>query len=120
MRRDSPLAVLEAVQAERLWDLPLVCSRQSLEGGQLSSWLKADYGKLDLVNSYNLLFNASLLVEAGVGYALCLDNIINATGESSLCFRPLKPSLKSQVNLVWKKHQIFFQTVRDFFEQFEE
>ena len=107
MLRDSPLAVLDAVQSEHLWDVPLICSRQALEGGQLSSWLKADYGKLNLVSSYNLLFNASLLVEAGVGYALCLDNIVNTTGESNLCFRPLDPVLKSQVNLVWKKHQIF-------------
>lgn len=107
MRRDSPLAVLDAIQAENLWDVPLICSRQALEGGQLASWLKTDYGKLNLVSSYNLLFNASLLVEAGAGYALCLDNIVNTTGESKLCFRPLWPVLESHVNLVWKKHQIF-------------
>lgn len=107
MRKDSPLTALESITAENLWGVPLICSRQALDGGQLSSWLKADYGRLNLVTSYNLLFNASLLVEAGVGYALCLDNIVNTTGESSLCFRPLSPSLESQVNLVWKKHQVF-------------
>lgn len=107
MRRDSPLAALDAIQAEDLWDVPLICSRQALEGGQLSSWLKADYGRLHIAASYNLLFNASLLVEAGAGYALCLDGIVNTTGESGLCFRPLRPALESQVNLVWKKHQLF-------------
>lgn len=106
MRRDSPLARSATIQAEDVWELPLICSRQALEGGQLSSWIKRDYAKLNLVSSYNLLFNASLLVEAGMGYALCLDNIINTT-ETPLCFRPLQPSLKSQVNLVWKKHQMF-------------
>lgn len=107
MRNDSPLAALESIRAEILRDVPLICSRQALQGGQLSSWLKADYDKLNLVTSYNLVFNASLLVEAGVGYALCLDNIVNTTGESNLCFRPLSPALESQVNLVWKKHQVF-------------
>ncbi len=107
MRQDSPLAALEAIRAEDLWDEPLICSRQALEGGQLSSWLKVDYTKLNLVASYNLLFNASLLVEAGLGYALCLDNIVNTTGESGLCFRPFKPALESHVDLVWKKHQMF-------------
>lgn len=107
MRKDSPLAALNAIQAEDMWDVPIICSRQALEGGQLSSWLKADHGKLNLIASYNLLFNASLLVEAGVGYALCLDNIVNTAGASQLCFRPLKPALESQVNLVWKKHQVF-------------
>ena len=117
MRRDSPLAALDAIQAEDLWSVPLICSRQALEGGQLASWLKADYGKLNLVCSYNLLFNASLLVETGVGYALCLDNIVNTTGESNLCFRPLRPVLESHVNLVWKKHQIFSKPSELFLNQ---
>ena len=117
MRKDSPLASLDAIQAEELWNVPLICSRQALEGGQLASWLKADYGKLNLVSSYNLLFNASLLVEAGVGYALCLDNIVNTTGESDLCFRPLSPVLESHVNLVWKKHQIFSKSSALFLNQ---
>lgn len=107
MRQDSPLAALEAIQAQDIRDEPLVCSRQALEGGQLSSWFKTDYTRLNLVASYNLLFNASLLVEAGLGYALCLDNIVNTSGESGLCFRPLKPALESHVDLVWKKHQMF-------------
>lgn len=106
MRKDSPMAALDVIQAEDLRNVPLICSRQALEGGQISSWFKADYTKLNLVASYNLLFNASLLVEAGVGYALCLDHIINTAG-GNLCFRPLKPALRSQVNLVWKKYQMF-------------
>lgn len=107
MRRDSPLAVLESIQPEDLWNVPIIVSRQALEGGQLLSWLKADREKLTIVASYNLLFNASLLVEDGIGYALCLDNIINITGDSILCFRPLTPELESHVDLVWKKYQIF-------------
>lgn len=117
MRRDSPLAAFETIQAKDLWDKPLICSRQALEGGQLSSWLKADYGKLNIVSSYNLLFNASLLVEAGVGYALCLGNIVNTTGESNLCFRPFSPALESHVNLVWKKHQVFSKPSELFLDQ---
>lgn len=107
MRKDSPLAALDAVQPEDLWKVPLIVSRQAMEGGQLSSWLKIRREKLDIVASYNLLFNASLLVEAGIGYALCLDNIIAATDESELCFRPLLPPLVSHVDLVWKKQQVF-------------
>ena len=117
MRKDSPLAVLDAIRPRDLWEEPLICSQQALEGGQLSSWLKIAPGKLNIVSSYNLLFNASLLVEAGVGYALCLDNIVNATGDSALCFRPLNPSLESHVNLVWKKYQIFSRAAGLFLER---
>lgn len=106
MRRDSPLAAKDAVVAEDLWNLPLISSRQALEGGQLSSWLRIETANLRLVGTYNLLFNAALMVEAGTGYALCLDGIINTTG-SGLCFRPLNPRLKSNVDLAWKKYQVF-------------
>lgn len=117
MRKDSPLAALEAIQPEDLRHAPLICSRQALQGGQLSSWLKVGYERLNMAASYNLLFNASLLVEAGVGYALCLDNIINTTGESSLCFRPLRPTLESHVDIVWKKHQVFSKASEIFLEK---
>lgn len=106
MRWDSPLAAKDAVEAEDLWSLPLITSRQALEGGQLSSWLRIDTAKLRLVGNYNLLFNAALMVETGTGYAICLDGIIN-TADSDLCFRPLKPALKSNVDLAWKKYQVF-------------
>lgn len=107
MRKDSPLAALDAIRAEDLWSVPLISSRQALEGGQLSSWLKIAPEKLRIVGTYNLLFNASLMVESGAGYALCLEGIVNTTGESNLCFRPLSPALKSNVNFAWKKNQIF-------------
>lgn len=106
MRRDSPLAAKDEVEAEDLWNLPLITSRQALEGGQLSSWLRIDTAKLRLVGTYNLLFNAALMVEAGTGYAICLNGIIN-TADSDLCFCPLKPALKSNVDLAWKKYQVF-------------
>ena len=107
MRKDSPLAELDAVQPEDLYAVPLICPQRILEYGFLSSWLKVDSTMLHLVATYNLLFNASLLVEAGVGYALCLDKGIDAASDMPLCFRPLKPSLESHVYLVWKKDQVF-------------
>ena len=78
MRRDSPLAARDAVRAEDLQAVPLIVSRQTLEGGRLSSWLKTTPERLRLAGTYNLLFNASLMVEAGAGYALCLDGIMES------------------------------------------
>lgn len=107
MRRDSPLASRDAVRAEDLWTLPLICSRQALAGGQLLSWLRVPADKLSIVGTYNLLFNAAMMAEAGTGYVLCLDGIVNTAGDSALCFRPLTPTLKSHVDVVWKKNQLF-------------
>ena len=60
-----------------------------------------------MVATYNLLFNAAILVEQGLGCALCLDQLVNTQSVDGLCFRPLEPELSLSMNLVWKKYQVF-------------
>lgn len=74
------------------------------------------YSTLNFVATYNLLYNASLMVEEGLGYALGLDHIIRTSGDSPLCFRPLEPKLEVGLNLVWKKYQIFSKAAEKFLE----
>lgn len=105
MRRDSPLAGREHICPEDLWALPLIVSRQRQTGDSLAKWMKKDFGRLDIVASYNLVYNASIMVEAGLGYALCLDKLVNTAG--ALCFRPLEPVLESGLDIVWKRYQVF-------------
>ena len=119
MRRDSPLANQDTICPEDLWDKPIILSRQQKEGSELSLWLKKDFSELNIVATYNLLFNGSLMVDEGLGYALCLDGIINTSGNSNLCFKPLEPSLKLGMNLVWKKYQVFSKAAEKFLEQFK-
>ena len=76
--------------------------------------MKRTTDKLCVVASYNLLFNASLMVEEGLGYALCLDKLINTSGDSKLCFRPLMPKLESEASIIWKKYQIFSKASEKF------
>lgn len=106
MRRDAPLAEKAAVEPEDLWDKPLILSHQRGDDQFLSRWMRREVAKLNVVATYNLVFNASLLVDEGLGYALCLDKLIN-TRESSLCFRPCAPKLEAPAWIVWKKYQVF-------------
>lgn len=117
MLKDSPLARQESIRPEDLWDKPLIFPRQTMEGNQLSGWLKRDMEKLNVAATYNLLFNASIMVKEGVGYAVCLNNIINTSGENSLCFRPLQPVIESYVDVIWKKHQVFGKASELFLEE---
>jgi hypothetical protein len=59
------------------------------------------------VATYNLIFNAALLVKNGVGLAVTLDKLLNVTAHSDLVFRPLEPRLESGLDIVWKKYQVF-------------
>lgn len=106
MRKDSPLSSQKTISPTDLWDKPLIISRQVKDGDALTSWLKKSLSELNIVATYSLLYNGSILVSEGIGYALCLDKIINTSGDSNLCFRPLNPKLEINMNLIWKKYQV--------------
>ena len=120
MRKDSPLAKLETIEPKDLTGLPLICSRQPLVKDEISSWSGINFENLNIIATYNLIYNASLLVEEGLGYALCLDKLINTSGNSNLCFKPLKNSYKANSILVWKKYQIFSKASQEFLKEVKE
>jgi len=120
MKKDSPMAKLDSIKPKDLLNLPLLCSRQTLVRNEISGWLREGYENLNIVATYNLIYNASLMVEEGVGYALCLDKLVNTTGDSNLCFKPLEPKLEANLNLVWKKHQTFSKAAAKFLEKLQE
>lgn len=119
MRRDSPLAEKEVICPEDLWDKPLIVSHQKGDDVYLNQWLQREESELHIVATYNLLFNASLLVDEGLGYALCYDKLINTKG-SNLCFRPFSPRLEARGFIVWKKYQVFSKAANIFLQYLRE
>lgn len=107
LRKDHPLAAQEAVDADDLAGLPLIVSRQGLVENEFSGWMGSKFRQLSRVATYNLLYNAALMVEEGVGCALCLEGIVRTTDDSPLCFRPLRPRMEVGLKLAWKKQQCF-------------
>lgn len=120
MKKDSPLANLDSIRPENLHDIPLICSIQSLSGNEISRWFGNDFEKLNIVATYNLIYNATLMVEEGIGYALCLDKLVNTTSASNLCFKPLEPRLEAHLNIVWKKYQVFSNAAKQFLNKLQE
>ena len=111
MRKDSHLAEKKFVTKHDLLKLPLICSRQAVSdsstGNEFADWCGRDFKKMDIVTTFNLIYNAAIMVEAGIGYAITIDKIANTTVGSNLCFRPLEPKLNSDLDIIWKKHQVF-------------
>ena len=116
MRKDAPLAVKETISPKDLVGLPLIVSQQSNGNDPLSEWFGEDWEGLSIIATYNLAMNASILASEGVGYALCFDKLINVTGESNLCFRPLSPAVESKAGIIWKKYQNLPKAPRKFLE----
>lgn len=106
MRKDSPLAKLEVIRPEDIKDYPLFLAQQQSDANVLSGWFKDYYKNLNIIGSFNLITTPAMIVESGLGYVFTFDRLINTTGESQLCFKPLKPILR-QVLSSMKKYQIF-------------
>ena len=116
MRKDSPLAQKDVIQPQDLWDKPLILSAQKTDAWPMSSWFGQDITRLNIVATYNLVFNASLLVEEGLGYAVCFDKLINVSGDSKLCFRPLSPKMEAEASIIWKRYQLLSKAAQKFMD----
>ena len=124
MRKDSPLAKKDYVELEDLKGLPLINSRQAMRKtsskNEFIEWFKGEFENLNTVATINLVYNAAVMVKAGIGYAITLDKLVDTSEESELCFRPLKPRLESGLDIVWKKYQVFSPAAKLFLDKLYE
>ncbi len=119
MLKSSPLAKKERITPADLWDKALIISQQS-DNGDFLKWIGKEISELNITATYNLIFNASLMVEEGLGYAVGLDKIINTGGDSPLCFRPLYPERKDGMHIIWKKYHILTKPSEKFIRKISE
>ena len=122
MRKDSPLAQKDFIEKKDLLNVPLLCSRQAIaqkSNNEFTDWFGEDFASLNITMTFNLVYNAAIMVETGLGYAIILDKIANTSETSALCFKPLYPKLESGLNIVWKKHQIFSKPAEVFLKRLQ-
>ncbi|MEI0530765.1 LysR family transcriptional regulator [Brachyspira pilosicoli] len=121
MRKDSHLLNKKNITKKDLLNIPLIISRQVMETEMLdndfSRWFADTFDKLNIVATYNLIYNALIMVQEGMGYALCLDKLIDNMEHQNICFLPLKPKLESGINIVWKKNQEFSRASKIFLDR---
>ena len=119
MPADCELARQEAVNIDQLKSLPMIMAEQTFSGHQDLEWFGTDHSVLGVVATYNLIYNATFLVEHGIGYALCLDRLVNTQGRN-LTFRPIMPELSVDLYIVTKKYQTFSPAVKEFLAELRE
>lgn len=123
MRKDSPLAKKDFINMEDLEDIPLILSkkvfRKPAPDNEFFRWFNEKKDKLNIAATHSLFFNAAVLAEQGVGYVLTLNNLVNTSKASSLCFRPLKPKMETGWDIAWKKYQVFPQASKLFLEKLQ-
>lgn len=124
MRKDSPLAKKKYIELKDLENIPLLNSRQAMRKtsskNEFIEWFHGKLEDLNTVATFNLVYNAAVMVKAGIGFAITLDKLVDISNESELCFSPLKPKLESGLDIVWKKYQMFSPAAKLFLDKLQE
>lgn len=89
--KDSKLAAKEYATPQDLLKLPLLSTRRTIVQNEIANWFGQDYEQLDIIATYNLIYNAAIMVEEGIGYAICLEKLVNINDETKIRFIPFYP-----------------------------
>lgn len=119
-RKDSPLAHKTGITPGDLKDVPLFVSSQAQVANEMAGWFGPLYEKLNIAGTYNLIYNASIMVEEGLGCAVSLDKLLNAGADSPLAFVPLNPPLEARLILAWRKSALFSRAATLFLDAIRE
>ena len=119
MPADSDLAHYKSIKPKDLIGIPLFCSGQGWEH-DISHWAGKYIDQYHLEGTFKLSYNASLFAKENLGYLLTFDKIVDTSKESGLVFRPLDPTLETNLYLVWKKHPAFSPIAGRFLDQIRE
>ena len=116
VRADSPLTEKKLLAPDDLANVPLMLPERMLVRSELANWFGDLYDRLNIRLTYNLVYNAAVLVRQGLGAALCLRLDCVYDG---LAFVPISLSQGSGSALVWKKHQAYSPAVSALLKQIQ-
>ncbi len=105
MRATDPLAQKKAIQPQDLVDRLLLTSVQTREQDAFRSWAGEMLNQFRFVGSYNLIYNAYLLVKNSSCVAFTYDHLLNTTAVDGLTYRPLAGMQPDENTLIWRKNQ---------------
>lgn len=111
-----PLARAEAVTRDDLFTVPLIMSAREPVQKELETWLGADWDKLSIIATYNLITNVAPVVAGGYAAALTIEGAANFFDRDRMVFRPLVPELAFTSVLAWKKFQPHFSAASQLLE----
>jgi len=115
--KSDPLNKQDSITPEMIDDLPLLVSKQALATNELSGWMGKEINETQVNATFNLVNNAAIMAEEQFGYLISLDHLVNTGENSSLCFRPLSPTLEAPLYLVWHQSKQLSPAANRFLEE---
>lgn len=102
-RIDGPVCRQKTNRGLRSGRTAVAVFRSILFPQRFDGWLNDLGSSLNIVGTFNLLYNAYVLAAAGVGHVLALGGIINPTPASGLVWLPFYPRLECDIVVAWDR-----------------
>ncbi|MDO4903010.1 MAG: LysR family transcriptional regulator [Limosilactobacillus sp.] len=105
MKASDPLAKLESLSADELYNLPLVVPHRNIVFNLVSDIMKVDEKKMNIKATANLPSNMIELVRTGKYYALSIQSIIALFNDPDLAFVPIEPVKFTGHQMIWLRNE---------------
>ena len=120
IRKDHELAEKESINVEDIKQYSLIMPGRENAKNQILHWMRCEESALNIPAYYNILSNAALLVEAGMGCAVCLDGALSIHADPEICFRKIFPTQVTRSVILWKKNHLFSHAASLFLQTIQE
>lgn len=110
-----PLSKKEYIEPSDLVGRKIFTSHRGIAQG-VAQWFGEYYDKMNIFATYNLLYNAAMLVDCEIGAALAIEGAVSLYHNSNIIFKPFYPELSVSSVVVWKKYQPSSPAVTKFIE----
>ena len=104
VKSDHPLANQKSITEKEIRDIPLLVSSRLNDKKLFQELSNKEVEALKIKGTYNLIFNAILMVNQGIGSAIAIDGLINQ--DNNLRFLQFEPEINLKMYFVWKKNHI--------------
>lgn len=104
---NHPLAEQETATVQQASQYPLILPKRENVHNEILNWLGKEETHLSVIANYTLLSNVVLMVEEGMGCAICLDGALALCHRPGVRFLPLLPERTTRSVLLWKKNRMF-------------
>ncbi|EEG75605.1 LysR family transcriptional regulator [[Clostridium] hylemonae] len=113
VREDSSLIGKEFIVPQDLVGIPLILPLGDFAQSNIGKWFGEYATQIDIIAKGNLLYNEAMMAQSNIGAVIGIKLNCNYDG---LRFIPLKPALKIDTALAWKKEQMFSATTSAFID----
>ncbi|MBT9779657.1 LysR family transcriptional regulator [Clostridium sp. MCC353] len=104
---NHPLAGKKNVSVQEASEYPLILPKRENVRNEILNWIGKEESHLRVMANYTLLSNIVLLVQEGVGCAICLDGALAIGSRPEVTFVPLMPERTTRSVFLWKKNRMF-------------